>query len=60
LDALVAGVNQVGFAPGHADDAQATLAGEQVVAYAEALRSHQSWWRRWWWSVRPGPLRWHR
>jgi transglutaminase-like putative cysteine protease len=60
LDALVAGVNTVGFAPGHADEAQAALAGEQVVAYAEALRSHQSWWRRVWWSIRPGPLRWHR
>jgi transglutaminase-like putative cysteine protease len=60
LDALVAGVNTVGFAPGHAEEAQAALAGVQAVAYAQALRSHQSWWRRLWWSVRPGPLRWHR
>jgi len=60
LDALVAGLNTVGFAPGHADEEQAQRAGEQAVAYAVALRSHRSWWRRIWWSVRPGPLRWHR
>jgi transglutaminase-like putative cysteine protease len=60
LDALVAGVNTVGFAPGHADDEQADRAGAQAVAYADALRAHRSWWRRIWWSVRPGPLRWHR
>jgi transglutaminase-like putative cysteine protease len=60
LDALVAGVNTVGFAPGHAVDEQADRAGAQVVAYADALRAHRSWWRRVWWSVRPGPLRWHR
>jgi hypothetical protein len=50
----------VGFAPGHADDEQADRAGAQAVAYADALRAHRSWWRRIWWSVRPGPLRWHR
>jgi hypothetical protein len=60
LDALVAGVNTVGFAPGHADDEQAARAGAQAVAYADALRTRRSWWRRVWWSVRPGPLRWHR
>jgi len=60
LDALVAGVNIVGFAPGHANDEQATRAGAQAVAYADALRARRSWWRRIWWSVRPGPLRWHR
>ncbi|WP_239080671.1 DUF3488 and transglutaminase-like domain-containing protein [Paractinoplanes brasiliensis] len=58
LDELVAGINTVGFAPGAADDAQALRAGEQVVAYAEELRSRRSWWRRLWWSVHPGPLRW--
>ncbi|MFI5933690.1 hypothetical protein [Actinoplanes sp. NPDC051494] len=35
-------------------------AGEQAVAYAEALRSDRSWWRKLWWSIRPGPLRRHR
>jgi hypothetical protein len=60
VDALVAGVNTVGFAPGHADDEQARLAGAEAVAFADALRSHRSWWRRIWWSVRPGPLHWHR
>ncbi|MEV4347720.1 DUF3488 and transglutaminase-like domain-containing protein [Actinoplanes sp. NPDC049596] len=60
LDELVAGINTVGFAPGSADDAQAARAGGQVVAYADALRSRRSWWRRLWWAVHPGPLRWNR
>ncbi|WP_127502310.1 transglutaminaseTgpA domain-containing protein [Actinoplanes solisilvae] len=60
LDHLVAGINTVGFAPGAADDGQAARAGEQAVAYAEALRSRRSWWRRLWWSIHPGPLRWRR
>jgi hypothetical protein len=60
LDDLVAGLNTVGFAPGAADEDQARRAGEQALAYAEALRRRRSWWRRAWWSVHPGPLRWHR
>jgi hypothetical protein len=60
VDDLVAGVNTSAFAPGAADAAQAARAGEQAVAYAQALRSGHSWWRRAWWSVHPGPLRWHR
>ena len=60
LDELVAGINTVGFAPGSADDAQAERAARQVVDYATALRSRHSWWRRVWWSVHPGPLRWRR
>ncbi|WP_250006923.1 DUF3488 and transglutaminase-like domain-containing protein [Actinoplanes sp. M2I2] len=60
LDELVAGINTVGFAPRSADDAQAGRAGEQVAAYATELRSRRSWWRRWWWSLHPGPLRWRR
>jgi transglutaminase-like putative cysteine protease len=60
LDGLVAGINVVGFAPGAADQAQAEQAGRQVAAYAEALRARRSWWRRLWWSIHPGPLRWHR
>jgi hypothetical protein len=60
LDELVAAVNTANFAPGAADAGQAQRAGEQVVAFAEALRERQSWWRRFWWSIRPGPLRWHR
>jgi len=60
LDDLVAGINAVGFAPGAADEAQADRAGRQAVAYATALRARRSWWRRMWWSVRPGPLRWRR
>jgi hypothetical protein len=60
LDDLVAGINTVGFAPGAASDEQAERAGRQAVAYAEALRERRSWWRRVWWSVHPGPLRWRR
>ena len=60
LDDLVAAVNTVGFAPGAADGRQAERAGQQAVAYAEALRAKRSWWRRLWWSLHPGPLRWHR
>ncbi len=60
LDKLVAGINTVGFAPGAADDAQAWLASEQVLAYAAALRARRPWWRRVWWSINPGPLRWQR
>ena len=60
LDGLVAGINVVGFAPGSADQAQAEHAGREAVAYAEALRARRSWWRRLWWSIHPGPLRWRR
>jgi hypothetical protein len=60
LDELVAGINTVGFAPGAADHGQADRAGRQAVTYADALRARRSWWRRAWWSVRPGPLRWRR
>jgi hypothetical protein len=60
LDELVAAVNTVGFAPEAADGQQAERAGQQAVAYAEALRAKQSWWRRVRWRLHPGPLRWHR
>jgi transglutaminase-like putative cysteine protease len=60
LDDLVAGVNTDAFAPGAVDAEQADRAGAQAIAYADALRSRRSWWRRVWWSVHPGPLRWHR
>jgi transglutaminase-like putative cysteine protease len=60
VDDLVAGVNASAFAPGAADEDLASRAGAQAVAYADALRSRRSWWRRAWWTVHPGPLRWHR
>ncbi|OJF13683.1 DUF3488 and transglutaminase-like domain-containing protein [Couchioplanes caeruleus] len=59
LDALVTAVNTVAFAPASATDDQAQRAGGQAVAYATALRQRRSWWRRAWWSLHPGPLRWH-
>ena len=60
LDELVTAVNTVAFAPEAAGEEQAARAGAQATAYAAALRAGQSWWRRAWWSVHPGPLRWHR
>ena len=66
VDELVAGVNTSAFAPEGGDPEQAEhpeqaeRAGAQAVAYADALRAHRAWWRRAWWSVHPGPLRWHR
>jgi hypothetical protein len=56
----VAGVNTTAFAPGAAGEEQARRAAAQAVAYADALRDHRSWWRRAWWRLHPGPLRWHR
>jgi hypothetical protein len=57
----VDGVNTSRFAPaGTPDAALAARAGEQALAYAQALRADRSWWRRAWWSIHPGPLRWHR
>ncbi|WP_353050996.1 transglutaminaseTgpA domain-containing protein [Actinoplanes sp. NBRC 101535] len=58
VDGLIEAVNTVGFAPGEADERQADRAGVEVRAYAAALRGQMPWWRRLWWSVRPGPLRW--
>ena len=60
VDQLVSAINVAGFAPGLADEEQARLAGEQATGYADALRARRPWWRRVWWSVHPGPLRWHR
>ena len=60
LEDLVTAVNTVAFAPGAADEEQARRAGTQAVAYADALRDRRPWWKRLWWNVHPGPLRWHR
>ncbi|WP_328469139.1 DUF3488 and transglutaminase-like domain-containing protein [Actinoplanes sp. NBC_00393] len=60
LDGLVAAVNVAGFAPGRADPAQVDGATTEVLAFCAALRRRRPWWARLWWSVRPGPLRWHR
>jgi transglutaminase-like putative cysteine protease len=60
LGALVHGVNVAAFAPAAVGDDEADRAAGEVVAYAAALRGRRSWWRRLWWTVHPGPLRWHR
>jgi hypothetical protein len=64
LDGLVAAVNAVGFAGGAsgaggvvADETAAVEAGQSAIEYAAALRARRPWWRRWWWSVSPRPLR---
>lgn len=46
------------FAPGSADNTLAERAARHAITYAEALRARRSWWRRAWWSIHPGPLRW--
>nr|WP_244454465.1 transglutaminase domain-containing protein [Micromonospora echinofusca] len=53
-------VNTAAFAPGRTTDEQARRAAVLAVAYVSALRATRPWWRRLWWSVRPGPLRWPR
>jgi transglutaminase-like putative cysteine protease len=60
LDDLVSGLNTTAFAPGAADHERAERGGAQAVAFGDALRARHPWWRRAWWSVHPGPLRWHR
>ncbi|WP_436520912.1 DUF3488 and transglutaminase-like domain-containing protein [Actinoplanes sp. HUAS TT8] len=60
LGELVDALNTVGFAPGAADAGQADRAAAQAIAYAAALKERRSWWRKIWWSIHPGPLRWHR
>jgi transglutaminase-like putative cysteine protease len=59
LDELATVVNAVGFGPGDAvaDESLADEAGRRAIGYADALRARRSWWRRWWWSVSPRPLR---
>ncbi|RIV40104.1 transglutaminase domain-containing protein [Micromonospora radicis] len=57
VDELARLVNQVGFAPGGVTDAQAGAAADAATVYTGALRAARSWWRRCYWSVRPGPLR---
>jgi hypothetical protein len=64
LHGLVAAVNAVGFAGeasgaggAVADESAAVEAGQSAIGYAAALRARRPWWRRWWWSVSPRPLR---
>jgi transglutaminase-like putative cysteine protease len=60
IDDLAALVNTSTFAPGATDEAQARRAAAQAVAFASELRARRRWWQRVWWTVHPGPLRWHR
>ncbi|MFI5836772.1 DUF3488 and transglutaminase-like domain-containing protein [Micromonospora sp. NPDC051300] len=53
-------INQVAFAPASTTQGQAERAVALVVAYGDALRDARPRWRRLWWRVRPGPLRWRR
>ncbi|MFY1637909.1 DUF3488 and transglutaminase-like domain-containing protein [Solwaraspora sp. WMMB335] len=60
LDRLATLVNAAVFAPGQVTGPQVHETGEQATGYVRALRASQSWWRRIGWSLRPGPLYWHR
>ncbi|MGK5673260.1 DUF3488 and transglutaminase-like domain-containing protein [Micromonospora sp. URMC 106] len=60
IDELAALLNQVAFAPGTATVEQADRAAAAASAYVTELRASRPRWRRLLWSVRPGPLRWHR
>ncbi|SCL70315.1 Transglutaminase-like superfamily protein [Micromonospora citrea] len=60
IDELAGLINQVAFAPGTATEEQADRAAATATAYVTGLRAARPRWRRLLWSVRPGPLRWHR
>nr|WP_254909953.1 transglutaminase domain-containing protein [Micromonospora sp. NBS 11-29] len=60
VDELAGLVNQAAFAPGSLDPAQADRAVAVAVGYVAALRAARSRRARLWWTVHPGPLRWHR
>ncbi|WFE42713.1 DUF3488 and transglutaminase-like domain-containing protein [Micromonospora sp. WMMD998] len=53
-------VNQSAFAPGSMTPGQADRATALASAYGDALRDARPRWRRMWWRVHPGPLRWRR
>jgi transglutaminase-like putative cysteine protease len=60
LGELAASVNAVGFGgatSASTDDLAAFGAKAQAVAYARAVRSRRTWWRRLLWRVDPRPLR---
>ncbi|SCG68605.1 Transglutaminase-like superfamily protein [Micromonospora humi] len=52
-------VNRATFGPGTSPD-QAERAAILVASYGDALRDARPRWRRLWWRVHPGPLRWRR
>ncbi|MFG1676113.1 DUF3488 and transglutaminase-like domain-containing protein [Micromonospora sp. NPDC049282] len=58
VDELADLINQVAFAPGTTTPDQAERAAAVVTSYGDALRDARHRWRRLWWRVHPGPLRW--
>ncbi|RKN56177.1 transglutaminase domain-containing protein [Micromonospora costi] len=60
VDELADLLNQVGFAPGTVTPDQAARAAGAAQTYVDALRATRPRWRRWLWSIHPGPLRWRR
>ncbi|MGC4788194.1 DUF3488 and transglutaminase-like domain-containing protein [Micromonospora sp. DT178] len=60
VEELAGLLNQTAFAPATATAEQAARAATTAGDYVAALRAARPWWRRLLWSVRPGPLRWHR
>ncbi|GAA2523000.1 DUF3488 and transglutaminase-like domain-containing protein [Pilimelia columellifera] len=58
---LADAANLVAFAPpgsGAVSAPDADIAVAQAVGHVAWARSQLSWWRRWWWTIHPGPLRW--
>jgi hypothetical protein len=53
-------VNQATFAGGETGPQQADLARNRAVNFIGELKARRSWWRRVWWALNPGPLRWRR
>ncbi|WFE36704.1 DUF3488 and transglutaminase-like domain-containing protein [Micromonospora sp. WMMD975] len=60
VDELAGLVNQLAFAPGTMTPGEADRAAALASAYGDALRDARPRWRRLWWRVHPGPLRWRR
>jgi len=60
IDELAGLLNHLTFGAATVDEDQARAAVAQARAYTEKLRDGQPWWRRLWWSLHLGPLRWHR
>jgi hypothetical protein len=53
-------VNQTTFAREEAEPQQADIARNRALNFIEELKARRSWWRRVWWALHPGPLRWRR
>ncbi|GIH10219.1 hypothetical protein Rhe02_82860 [Rhizocola hellebori] len=53
-------VNHTTFGREGAGQQQAEIARTRAVNFIGELKARRSWWRRVWWALHPGPLRWRR